>query len=308
MLGNLDILSRRAGFNTALRHFRAVTGFIKPVQAGENLADLINAALNEGTIQQEQVRPIMSALLADKFGYTVLSRNAVTTVNEVQSIVEQLEKWNALQIVIAYEHPEAGLFVINPRCQSCWDEALPILRDELVVVYVQGLKDGFSPETLKQAAADIHSVLSGDDVETKPQYRMAVKKKAAAARVEATRSVPSAKQPGRGAYRITPRYSVVVTNELFHNGNVEAWKRIIASYVTTYPSLDVLIYYDNERIKDINTLFKWGKVKHGTPILISVAGDEIRDVSKLQRYLYEGASPRFETFLKGSIDQPLELF
>ncbi|MFW5795569.1 MAG: hypothetical protein ACOCV0_00060 [Alkalispirochaeta sp.] len=49
-------------------------------------------------------------------------------------------------------------------------------------------------------------------------------------------------------------------------------------------------------------------MKHGTPIMFSVAGEEIRDVSKLQRYLFEGASPRFEMFLKGGIDQPLELF
>lgn len=107
---------------------------------------------------------------------------------------------------------------------------------------------------------------------------------------------------------MTPRYSVVVTNELFHNGNVEAWKRIIASYLQKYPSLDVLIWYDNERINDINALFKWGKVKHGTPILVSVVGDNMKDVSKLQRYLFEGASPRFEMFLKGGIDQPLDLF
>ncbi|MFW5683843.1 MAG: hypothetical protein ACOC1I_03240, partial [Spirochaetota bacterium] len=99
-----------------------------------------------------------------------------------------------------------------------------------------------------------------------------------------------------------------VTNELFHNGNVEAWKKIITSYKTKYPGLDVLVWYESERINDINSLFKWGKVKHGVPILFSVAGDEIKDVRKLQRYLYEGASPRFEAFLKGGYDQVLDLF
>jgi hypothetical protein len=59
-------------------------------------------------------------------------------------------------------------------------------------------------------------------------------------------------------------YSVVVQNELFHNGNVDAWKRIVASYKTRYPDLEVFIYYDGERIVDINSLFKWGKVKHGS--------------------------------------------
>jgi len=56
-------------------------------------------------------------------------------------------------------------------------------------------------------------------------------------------------------------YSVVVQNELFHNGNVEAWKRIIDSYTTKYPGLEVYIYYDGERIMNINSLFKMGKGK-----------------------------------------------
>ena len=107
---------------------------------------------------------------------------------------------------------------------------------------------------------------------------------------------------------MTPRYGVLVTNELFHNGNVESWKRIIESYKAKYAGLDVLIWYDNEKINDINTLFKWGKVKHGTPIMISVVGDDIKDVSKLQKYLFEGASPRFEAFLKGAVNRTLDLF
>jgi hypothetical protein len=108
--------------------------------------------------------------------------------------------------------------------------------------------------------------------------------------------------------RMTPMYSVVVQNELFHNGNVEAWKRIIDSYNTKYPDLRVFIYYDGERILNINTLFKWGKVKHGRSIQFTVAGDEIKDVAKLQRYLVQGASPHFEAFLRGPVSGSLRLF
>lgn len=103
-------------------------------------------------------------------------------------------------------------------------------------------------------------------------------------------------------------YGVPVTNELFHNGNVEAWKRIIASYTTKHPSLQVLVYYDGERITDINALFKWGKVKHGSVIQFAVAGDNICDVAKLQRYLAQGASPLFEAFLRGPVSGVLALF
>ena len=107
---------------------------------------------------------------------------------------------------------------------------------------------------------------------------------------------------------MTPRYSIQVTNELFHNGNVEAWKKIVESYKMKYFDLDVLVWYENERINDINALFKWGKVKHGGLIFFSVVGESIQDVSKLQRYLFEGASPRFEVFLRGGIGRVLDLF
>jgi hypothetical protein len=111
-----------------------------------------------------------------------------------------------------------------------------------------------------------------------------------------------------GPVKMTPRYAVVVQNELFHNGNVEAWKRIIASYAASYPNLQVYIYYDGERILDINSLFKWGKVKHGSAIEFAVAGNEIKDVAKLQRYLAQGASHLFEAFLRGPVNNVLKLF
>jgi hypothetical protein len=75
-----------------------------------------------------------------------------------------------------------------------------------------------------------------------------------------------------------------------------------------YPALQVYIYYDSERILDINSLFKWGKVKHGSAIQFAVAGAEIKDVAKLQRYLSQGASSQFEAFLKGSVSSVLKLF
>lgn len=311
MVGNLDVLSRRAGFNTALRHFRATTSFLKPIENGRNLADLIAEALENGTITREQVRPIVSALLPDKYEYATRSSNAVATIESAEEIIEALSPWTALQIVITYEHPQAGTFVINPVVQSSWDAALPILKDELVVVYVGSLPGAtVSRDSLEKAAEDVHTILGGGKPRGRKEYVLpeGVRKPAAPAPQAKAPAPSTGARKSTGKRRITPRYSVVVTNELFHNGNVEAWKRIIASYLSSYPGLDVLIWYDNERINDINALFKWGKVKHGTPIMFSVAGEEIKDVSKLQRYLFEGASPRFEMFLKGGIDQPLELF
>jgi hypothetical protein len=111
-----------------------------------------------------------------------------------------------------------------------------------------------------------------------------------------------------GAIKMTPMYAVLVTNELFHNGNVEAWKRIIASYNSKHPSLQVYVYYDGERITNLNSLFTWGNVKRGTCIEFKVVGDEIVDVAKLQRYLKQGASHMFEAFLKFPVNTIPQLF
>jgi hypothetical protein len=123
----------------------------------------------------------------------------------------------------------------------------------------------------------------------------------APAAVEAVQSSTASK-------KMTPMYGIPVTNELFHNGNVEAWKKIIQSYTTKYTGLEVYVFYEGERIHDINTLFKWGKVKHGSSIMITVAGDDIKDVAKLQRYLKQGASHMFEAFLKAPVNTVLNLF
>ena len=119
---------------------------------------------------------------------------------------------------------------------------------------------------------------------------------------------PAPPESSGGARRMTPMYSVPVTNELFHNGNVEAWKKIIQSYEMKYPTCEVSVFYEGEKIHDINTLFKWGKVKHGSTILFAILGTEIKDIAKLQRYLRQGASSEFEAFLKFPVNTVLKLF
>lgn len=125
---------------------------------------------------------------------------------------------------------------------------------------------------------------------------------------EHLRRDPVAASAPVGRKNMSPLVSVLVSNELFHNGNVEAWKRIIRAYNAKYPNAEVMVFYEGERIVDINTLFKWGKVKHGTMIQFSVADEEIRDLSKLRKYLTQGASQAFGAFLKGSPDTVLNLF
>jgi hypothetical protein len=157
----------------------------------------------------------------------------------------------------------------------------------------------------KASAAIDYSAAAAPTASALPAYQSATATTAALAPAAAA-AAPAA--PSGAPKRMTPMYSIPVTNELFHNGNVEAWKKIIQSYTTKYPGLDVYVFYEGERIHDINTLFKWGKVKHGSAIMIAVAGDDIKDVAKLQRYLKQGASHMYEAFLKAQVGAILNLF
>jgi hypothetical protein len=325
MDNTLNVLSSRAGFNTALRHFKNVTGYVSEVNRGVNLADLINESLQEGDIARFQVKTILNALLADKFGYAFRSHNVNQTIEKADQIPDTLAEWTNIHLVLSYFNPQEGQYVINPKNGAHWQSVLPLVQDELTVIYAGSVENELKPSVLQSAIQDFLATLYGRKVRAKKEYiglrkpeplrpppsqaETAVRAEGAPRAVAPGAAAPRAVEAGPALKRrITPRYSIQVTNELFHNGNVEAWKRIVESFRTKYPDLDVLIWYENERINDINALFKWGKVKHGGLIMFSVAGENIRDVSKLQRYLFEGASPRFEVFLRGGIGKVLDLF
>ncbi len=307
MENELNILASRAGFNTALRHFKNVTSYVGEVGEGQNIANLINESLDSGAIKRFQVKTILSALLVDKFAFAYKSHNFLDSIEKIDHIVDSVSEWSGLHIVLAYFHPQAGVYAINPKNSAHWTEVLPLIRDELAVIYCGPVEGEVERNVLNNAIADFVSILYGKKVKPKKEY--VGKERVERAPVQAAAPPPEAPPAAvAGKRRVTPRYSVQVTNELFHNGNVEAWKKIVESFKTRYKGLDVLIWYENERINDINALFKWGKVKHGGLIFFSVAGENITAVSKLQRYLFEGASPRFEVFLRGGIGEVLDLF
>lgn len=288
-----------------------VNNFVGDMEDGFNLADLINESLVEGEMARYQVKQIIHALLYDKLAYSFKTYNLLNTIEDPELIVETVSEWGNIDVVICYNHPQEGLQVINPKSKDSFLPSLPLVRDELVLVYARGLNEADETAISEKAVDAVVKLLMGIKLRTPAKFigegKAAAPAPAPAPQTPAAQSESEEPASG-GKRRTTPKYSVIVTNELFHNGNVEAWKKIIASYKAAYPGLDVLIWYDNERINDINSLFKWGKVKHGTPIMISVVGEKIKGVSKLQRYLLEGASPRFEVFLEGSVDRVLDLF
>ena len=327
----------RKGFNNSLNHFQSVLSIIDNFESYENIADSINEYLDDNIIEQHQVLPIVNSLLADKYSFSFMSYNMKDTFTNFKEAADIFSGFKGVDIVIGYHNPNIGYIVFNPKKEDSWALTGGLKNFELITIYVgdhSGDKNSKIHTAVIKAVINIFenkkykvppSVMNGKYTvkqvkKAAAPKKTAAKKKSAAAKTSSkSTSAPAAaapaakqqapeqpKQPANA--RMTPLYSIPVTNELFHNGNVEAWKRIIASYYAKNPGLEVIIFYEGERIHDINTLFKWGKVKHGSSIMFAVAGKEIKDVAKLQRYLKQGASQRFEDFLRGPINATLKLF
>lgn len=343
-------LANRDGFNASVRQIKSTLGVVERVDAKENLADLIAELLDQKSITQESVPPLVSMVLVDKFGYVSLSEN-LPSEGDLGSVASAAAGWNAVDLVAVYYHPDLGPIAVNPKNPAHLARLEHLNKYELLVVYAGAFGRKTDTKILDTAARSLMDLFAGKAIKppvsllkgecaykakpaaaakTAPKGRAAAKagsgrktaasggkatakaipvpapipKKAATVAEESAAAAP-ALRPG---VRMTPMYSVLVTNELFHNGNVEAWKRIIESYRTKHPDLDVIVYYDRERITNLNALFKWGKVKRGTTIQFAVVGEQIGDVAKLLRYLQQGASHMFEAFLKGPVNSVLPLF
>ncbi len=332
----------RDGFNKSLNHFNAVLEAIKEFESYNNIADILNEFLQEGKAEQHQLLPIVNSLLVDKYSYLSKSLNIKETITAFDKIANEVSKWSGIDIVLGYHNPNIGFLVINPKrlesllisgefkknelltiyagdffgsnnkyAQNVIEEFIKLLENKKIKVPSQVLNGKYKLKAIASKSAAKEKKVKIAPVKKVAKTSKTTKAAAVAKQPEpVSQASPKVENPPAtgGAIRMTPLYSVQVTNELFHNGNVEAWKRIIASYKTTYPGCDVIIFYEGERILDINTLFKWGKVKHGSAIMFAISGKEIKDVAKLQRYLKQGASQRFEDFLKFPVNTIPKLF
>lgn len=335
-LGFYVPLATKQGFNASVTHIQNALSLLDACNVKKNIADEIGILLENKELTNEEIPAFLSVILLDMWGYKAMSKNIREINAAATDIIAETSKWKGVDIIIGYHHPDLGFLVINPKNPASASLFETLKKNELLNMYVgkqdKGTLEAPVAEAVFKAFFNLlegtkpifpAKLLNGPFVFTAPKVkkqtaggRKRKTVKAAAAKTKSAASTVQAKQPAApaqmqvpsGKNRISQQISVVVTNELFHNGNVEAWKRIIRSYNARYPHNKVIVFYDGEQIVDINTLFKWGKVKHGSSIQFAVAGEEIKDLSKLSKYFAEGASPRFEAFLRGSPSTVLNLF
>ncbi len=318
-------LGTRQHFNQTLKHLISVTGLIDSINdKGVNLADSLNDFIGQGVIDRSQVLPIISVIFREKLEASYRCCNLLKNISDPNSfaqIVEVTAKWNAIDMVCVYHHPNIGVAPINPANMEHWEIAQELRHNELMIVYARS-KNG-QQDKAKKAIDAFYQLLMGEKPQEDADFIISaaaqsepIKKTAPALQPQSAPKpeqapapvVPTVPTAKKAKMQLTPKYSVQVTNELFHNGNVEAWKNIIESYQLSHPETKVIVYHEGELIQDLNSLFKWGKVKHGGLIFFQVSGTKIKDVSRLQKYLAEAASKRYETFMKHDVNKALHLF
>ena len=319
---------------------------IYDVAGQTHIADKITELILQKEMSVVEVPAVLHEILIKDWNYIVKSVNLLD-VPDSEVFFNNVSKWKVCDIVLLYHHPDLGAICINPKNPAHKEYIADFRKNELVIVYCGYTFKKDSDDLCEQIANKCVDLLCNKKVKapekflkgsygykkpktvtTKTTSKVASKDSTKKTEVTSQKTAstktafsfgdasksdvvnkPTTQQSNPASLRkMTPMISVQVTNELFHNGNVEAWKRIIASYTNKYPKLQIFVYYDGERITDINALFKWGKVKHGSCIQFVVAGDNIQDVAKLKRYFTQGASPMFEAFLQGAPGSVLPLF
>ncbi len=109
---NLEILSTRSGFNSAVRHIKRTMDIASKTNA--NLGDVVYE-LDDEELTSGQTGLLLRMLLVDKLGYKSASTNLSSPVNDVSVLVKEFAKWNGVDLVAAYFHPEMGLLIANPK-------------------------------------------------------------------------------------------------------------------------------------------------------------------------------------------------
>jgi len=145
---NLEVLSTRSGFNSAVRHIKKTMEIA--ASSGSNLGDFIYQ-LDDDELTSNRISLILRMLLVDKLGYKTASTNLNATVSNLSVLAKEFGKWNGVDLVAAYHHPELGLLIANPKVAEELEGFGDLRKRELMVVYA-GLQGKETDDNCQKAA------------------------------------------------------------------------------------------------------------------------------------------------------------
>jgi hypothetical protein len=146
---NLEVLSTRSGFNSAVRHINKTMDIASEAGSG-NFGDIIYE-LEDEELTSSKVGLLLRMLLVDKLGYKSASANLSAVVGDLDGLSKEFAKWSGVDLVAAYYHPEMGLLVANPKIAEELAAFGELRKPELLVVYA-GLQGKETDENCQKAA------------------------------------------------------------------------------------------------------------------------------------------------------------
>ncbi|HBE00983.1 MAG: hypothetical protein A2096_10040 [Spirochaetes bacterium GWF1_41_5] len=309
-----SFISSRSEYNSYVRFFNKTMAASKSFSGRKKAAAVLKNLRDADGSSDGEIQTVIQAVLLDKLGYKCKSVNLPEdiTVSPADGRFNSLE---ASDLFFTCYTSEGDMHILDPHDHNDFTPLLPLKKRTLLVIFIQ--TDSRHEKMMNEAYSLLYKKAAG----SAGKKNQAAKKKQPEI-IALPAPLPPALQPVRAAeetaapgpaavpanIKSSEMASVQVTNELFHNGNVEAWKRIIASYENKYPGRKVNVFYDGEKIENIMSLFQWGKVKIGTCIMFTISGPDYPDIIKLKKYLHRGASPFFESFISGNPDEDPGLF
>ena len=108
-------LATRDGFNSSVRHINRTLDLLDSCNPKNNIADEVNALIEDKLIDTEEVQSAINMLLVEKWKYSFLTRNITCVPAKISEIAEETSKWKAIDLVIGYHHPDIGFIIINPK-------------------------------------------------------------------------------------------------------------------------------------------------------------------------------------------------
>ena len=185
MISQFEGLADREGFNASVRHIQSVIAAVDRMAGKENLADIIDELLEDKVLDKDDIRPVVSMILGQKFSYRSVSANLDSITSDLSAVSEETVKWNAVDLVAIYFHPDLGAIVVNPKNKRRMAQIDRLNRSELLVIYSGRFAKEGEVGLLDATAQAVIDLFAGRKPKVKPEF---LKRRL---RLQATQGIPS---------------------------------------------------------------------------------------------------------------------
>jgi len=221
--------------------------------------------------------PSLDAGLAD-LGYLCRSVNLKAEPQKWEVFWGELKKFTGFKFILLLPRPEHLVWIEPGRIET----RTPLKPFELLLIYI-GVADpqavGYETSVLSQITSLIRqgSPISLDRLTSEPA---------------APNWTPKTRQGPK-----SPIYSIELSNNLLHHGNVEALTKIITDFEETFPLLELKLYFEGELVEDLFSLFGWTRLKKGDHLEVQIEGPGFYDLAHLRGLLGRALSPAFQALI-----------